>query len=58
MEMNTEKLLQKTHQVIDEYIRDLDNYTIEQLLQKPSEAVYPVIHGRGLGLLTPLQTFL
>jgi hypothetical protein len=35
--MNIQKLEQKTHEVIDEYLKDLDNYSIEQLQQKPSE---------------------
>lgn len=35
--MNTAKLESKTHAVIDEYIRDLDRYTFEQILMKPSE---------------------
>ena len=35
--MNTTKLEKKTHQIIDEYILDLDRYTLEQLQMKPSE---------------------
>ena len=34
--MNTARLETKTQAVIDEYIRDLDRYTMEQLLMKPS----------------------
>ena len=35
--MDTERLNAKTQAVIDEYIRDLDHYTYEQLIMKPSE---------------------
>jgi hypothetical protein len=35
--MNIAKLETRTHAVIDEYIKDLDNYTFEQILMKPSE---------------------
>lgn len=34
--MNTAKLKKKTLAVIDQYISDLDNYTYEQLIIKPS----------------------
>ena len=34
--MNTARLQSKTHGVIDEYIRDLDHYTYEQLIAKPA----------------------
>jgi hypothetical protein len=34
--MNTSTLETKTHAVIDQYIRDLDHYTFEQLLMKPA----------------------
>jgi hypothetical protein len=34
--MNTAKLEARTHAVIDKYIKDLDHYTFEQLIMKPS----------------------
>jgi hypothetical protein len=34
--MNTTTLESKTQAVIDSYIKDLDNYTFEQLMMKPS----------------------
>ena len=40
--MNTAKLEAKTHAVIDEYIRELDGYTFEQLLMKPSPGEWSV----------------
>jgi hypothetical protein len=35
--MSSNKLIAKTHQTIDAYIRSLDNYTFEQLILKPDE---------------------
>jgi hypothetical protein len=40
--MDTAKLENKTREVIDDYIRDLDHYTFEQLLMKPSEDSWSV----------------
>jgi hypothetical protein len=40
--MNTAKLQSKTQAVIDEYIKDLDHYTMEQLLSKPSEGEWSI----------------
>jgi len=40
--MNYEQLEQKTQAVIDDWLKDLDNYTFEQLLQKPSENSWSV----------------
>jgi len=40
--MNTQKLKNKTNQVIDEYIQKLDKYTFEQLVQKPDESSWSV----------------
>lgn len=35
--MDPIKVEKQTHEIIDRYIKELDHYTIEQLLQKPSE---------------------
>jgi hypothetical protein len=35
--MNTSALEKKTNTVIDDYIRDLDHYTFDQVLMKPSD---------------------
>lgn len=40
--MNTTQLERKTHAVIDDYIRDLDRYTFEQLLMKPDENTWSI----------------
>ncbi len=40
--MKYAQLEQKTQAVIDEWLQDLDNYTIEQLLQKPAENSWSV----------------
>ena len=38
--MDTAKLETKTQQVIDDYIKDLDRYTFEQLIMKPDAATW------------------
>jgi hypothetical protein len=40
--MNIQKLKEKTDQVIDQYTKELDSYSYEQLIQKPSETSWSV----------------
>jgi len=40
--MNPQQLEKKTHRIIDAYIQELDNYTLEQLITKPSETSWSI----------------